>query len=793
MKVSLNWLSTHLDLADLSVEELSDLLTFAGIEVEGIERRGTDIEQVVVARIAASEKHPNADKLSVCAVDDGSGAPKQVVCGAKNYQVGDLVPFAQPGCALPSGFTIAEREMRGVKSQGMLCSASELGLEAASDGLLILPASLKPGQPLREAFERDVIFDLEITPNRPDLLSHLGIARELAALAGRSLKGVPHYSGAATVVPAAKEQIALEALEECPFYVGRWIRGVRVGPSPDWLRARLEAAGLRPINNVVDITNFVMLEMGQPLHAFDLAKLEGGIRVRLAEAGERFLALDGKEYELLPDDLVIADHKKAVAIAGVMGGEDSGVTEGTADLLLEAAWFLPSQVRRTARRLGLHSDSSYRFERRVDPAQTAGAAELAAKLIVELAGGKAEPRAFAAGAPPEDPAPVAFSPEHCRRLMGSEISDAEITRILQSLGVSQGTKGWAVPTYRADLERAVDLIEEVARVHGLDKVPSSRKSTFVPASPADAAYDFALGLRRRLAAMGYHECRTLKLVSAAQVRQDLLPLRPGLAAVPLKNPLNDDQSHLRPSLIPGLLAVAARNVRLGTRGLRLFEAGRVFAAAKNGQEVEQERLALLLSGPAVASSWTNQKPDSADWHDLSGVIRALFPSQAVALTAQQIEGLPLAASIDLGSVKKAGLAGIVPPALARELDLEGPVVIAEFDLPKLQNATAAARKFAELPRYPEVTRDVALLVADKLSHSEVASLLARQKEPLLVDFEVFDVFADATGTKLPAGKKSLAYSLTYRSPQRTLAAAEVDEAHGRVLEALKKGLAAEIR
>lgn len=794
MKVSLNWLSNHLDLSDLSVEALSDLLTFAGIEVEGIEQRGTNVDRVVVGRIAASEKHPNADKLSVCQVDDGSGTPKQVVCGAKNYQVGDLVPFAQPGCALPGGFTIAEREMRGVKSQGMLCSAAELGLAAESDGLMLLPATLTPGQPLSEVFERDTLFDLEITPNRPDLLSHLGMARELSALTGRPLCGASHHGPPDSASRAATAQeIILEALEACPYYVGRWIRGVRVGASPDWLCSRLEAAGLRPINNIVDITNYVMLEMGQPLHAFDLAKLQGGIKVRQATAGEEFLALDGKSYALLADDLVIADSAKAVAIAGVMGGEESGVSEGTTDILLEAAWFHPAGVRRTARRLGLHSDSSYRFERRVDPAQVAGASALATRLILEIAGGKADPQAVAAGAPPAPPVPVPFQPEQCRRLMGCDISDDAIGRILGQLGIVRTEQGWTVPTYRADLERAVDLIEEVARVYGLDAVPASRGGTFVTASPADAAYDFALSLRRRLASLGYFECRTLKLVSPTQVAQDWLPLRPGLGPVPLKNPLNDEQSHLRPSLLPGLLATAARNVRQGTHSLRLFEAGRVFGAAKNGQEVEQERLALLLSGPAVVASWCDPQPPVADLHDLRGLVEALFPGQTVALTPMTLPGLPLAASVDIGTVRKAGLTGILSPGVARELDIDHPVIVAEFDLGKLQTLAATSPRFAELPRYPAVTRDVALLVDVELGHAALANVFGAQREPLLAGCSLFDVFTDASGDRLPAGKKSLAYTLTYRAPDRTLAMAEVDAAHQRILEALKKSLAVEIR
>ena len=370
MNVSLQWLSDHVDFSEYSMSQLDELLTFAGIEVEGIQSLP---DHLVVAEVLSSERHPDAEKLSVCQVDDGSGKPRQIVCGAKNYKVGDKVPLALPGCVLDAGggktFTIGEGKLRGVDSLGMMCSSKEIGLGEGADGLLILPATLKPGTPLRDVFP--AVFELEITPNRPDCLSHLGVARELAALAKKPLKGIAHHGVSTTPVKAAADEITLSS-ETCPYYTARLIRGVTVSESPSWLKVKLESIGLRPINNIVDITNYLLMETGQPLHAFDMSKLDGGIVVRAAADGEKFLALNGEEYALSSDDLVIADKTRAVAIGGVMGGEDSGVTETTTDVLLEAAYFTPAAVRRTGRRLGIHSDSSYRFERGTDPLQVAG-------------------------------------------------------------------------------------------------------------------------------------------------------------------------------------------------------------------------------------------------------------------------------------------------------------------------------------------------------------------------------------------------------------------------------------
>jgi len=792
MKFSLNWLSDHLDLGDLSVSELDDLLTFAGIEVEGIEVRGLAIEHLVVARILSSEKHPAADKLSVCQVDAGGDAPVQIVCGAKNYQVGDKIPLAQPGCELPGGFTIKPCTMRGVESQGMMCSASELGLAAESDGLLILATDAAPGTPFSKIITPDTLFDVEITPNRPDLLSHLGLARELAALSGRKMKGpAAHHADGGNINPAPVDVIDIQDLGACTFYSAHFIRSVKVAPSPDWLRKKLEAVGLRTINNVVDVTNYVLHETGQPLHAFDLSKLKGGIQVRHAVDSETLTALDGETYQLNPSDLVVADGGNAQAIAGVMGGEHSGVTEGTTDILLEAAHFAPSGIRQTARRFNLSTDSSYRFERGVDPLQTLGASALAVKLISELTGGKADAEALVAGELPPAPAPVAFEHEACRKLLGHDIGDEKIDTILVSLGLAREGASWNIPTWRLDLTRQVDLIEEVTRVYGLDNIPARTRGSYASASEEDQAYAANRSLRDQLVHLGFCEAQTIKLIAESQLADDPANARKGgLAPIRVKNPISDDYVFLRPSLIPALLSVAAHNANMGSSNLSLFELGTVFSATPKGQEIEQCSLGLLMAGDREPRSWKAPQPEARDFFDLRGIIEALCPGQEVQINPVTPEAggpMALAAEVRIGK-SKAGICGQLAPARARELGLDAPVLLAEFDTRPLANARANSRQFTELPRFPSSSRDIAMEAPSALPNSEVEAVFSKIDEPLLESFHLFDVFSDPSGEKLAVGKKSLAYSVTYRHPDRTLEQAEVDQAHGKILEILKKGL-----
>jgi len=791
MKASLNWLNDHLDLSGKTTDELSNLLTFAGIEVEGIEERGGDLDKIVVARVQSSEKHPGADRLSVCQVDDGSGEPRQIVCGAKNYQVGDNVPLALPGAVLPGDFKIKKGKLRGIASDGMLCSAKELQVSADADGLWILPTDLAPGTPVAQLLTADTLFDLEVTPNRPDLLSHLGIARELAALVNGRLKRETAYYGVGTVEEATAGAVRIDDPTACPFYSARKISGVSVGPSPDWLQQKLESVGLRPINNIVDITNYVLMETGQPLHTFDAAKLDGGIAVRPAAVGEEFPALDGETYTLAAEDLVIADSTRAVAIAGVMGGEESGVTDGTTDILLEAAYFTPPHVRRTSRRLNLSSDSSYRFERGVDPSQVLGASELATKLILELAGGTAEPTTLTAGSVPAVPRTIPLDIGYCWRLLGTRnLGEGEADRILTALGLKKTSAGWEIPSYRLDLGRPIDLIEEIARVYGLDKIPTNRTAACADISLADTAYDFALGLKNALAARGFYEAQTIKLIADGQLA-DSLSLRPGVPPVRLKNPLSDDHTTLRPSILPGLLNVASRNTRMGAKSLRLFETGTVFFQEKNGTG-EEDHLTLLMAGEAAPAAWCRTGQELLDLFDLRGLLAALAPGLSLTATTEEDPSFVLCASVSLCG-KGVGRIAQLSPARARDLDIQGTVAVAELSLPALQHSILRDRRFEELPRFPSVTRDIAMELPQEFPNSELASFFRSSEEPLLTGAEIFDVFVDKTGEKLASGKKSVAYSLTYRDSGKTLTTEEADAAHGRVLEQLKKTLPAQIR
>ncbi len=792
MKVSLSWLTTHIDLSARTTAQLSDLLTFAGIEVEGIEEKGVASDKIVVAQILESVQHPNADRLSVCQVDDGSGTQRQIVCGAKNYKVGDKVPLALPGAILPGNFEIKEGKLRGVVSGGMMCSGKELGMGDDHSGLLILDTALPVGKKFNEIVQPDVIFDLEITPNRPDLLSHLGLARELAALTSLPLKGARDHATTTTKLKhAAASEIELRATDCCPFYTARIIKGMKVGPSPDWLKARLESIGLRPINNIVDVTNFVMFEMGQSLHSFDLAKLSGGIVVRHASEGEKILALDGNEYALIPTDLVIADQTRPVAIAGVMGGEETGVTETTTDVLLESAYFDPPTIRRAARRLALHSDSSYRFERGVDPHQVQGASELAMKLILAIAGGTAEDVTQAAGAPPKLVGEVELDEARAHRLLGiPDLKADEMHSILEKLGLERGSASrWQIPSYRLDLQRPVDLVEELARVIGLERVPSRSAAVFASGDATDRAYDHAMQLRLALANRGFNEAQTLRLISTTQLAEIL-----GSGdAVPVKNPLSEDHTTLRPSIIPGLLATAALNIRQGASRLRFFEIGRVFIAQPKGGSREEDRVSLLLSGPQAPSSWHAREPAACDAFDLRGVIESLPGISSIELRRiSDSKNFLLTSEIRSGN-RIIGWIAQLHPQRARDLDARHPVYVAELLLSALRQGSGGPAKFEELPKFPHITRDVAMEAPADLAHQQVAAYFSGVKEPLLISTSVFDVFADATGTRIAADRKSLAYTLTYRSPERTLETAEVDLAHGRILAGLEKAFPVTIR
>jgi phenylalanyl-tRNA synthetase beta chain len=784
MKFAVNWLREFVELPS-NTEELANLLTFSGIEIEGMQKRGANFDRVVVAQITASSAHPNADRLSVCSVEDGSGQARQIVCGAKNYKVGDKVPLALPGAVLTNELKIKESKLRGVESQGMLCSGTELGLSEDSSGLLILSPDAPVGAKIGSLFPEDTVLDVEITPNRGDLLSHFGLAREIAALIeSSSLNDNGLYQ--APSVELRSGEIRISAPQDCPFYSARRIENVVVGPSPEWLRARLEAVGQRSINNIVDITNFVMLETGQPLHAFDADKLTAGINVRLARKNESFLALDGKTYSLGENDLVIADDVRTVGIAGVMGGEDTGVTEGTKRVLLESAYFRPASVRQTARRLNLPSDSSYRFERGVDPAMILPASLRATELIRELASGNPGAEILTTGELPVLTAEVSLRYERCSQLIGLAVPKLRVDQILERFGLKQthtdvDATSWRIPTYRSDLQREADLIEEVVRVFGIEHVPVSDRSRFTPLSNADKIYDFESDLRQRLVGRGLSEIRTSALI----------PRATGLfatEALELRNPLTEDHVALRPTLIPGLLEVVSRNVRGGASSIRLFELGDVFRP-RHGDE--RKRLGLAFSGN------TNSKPNwrtaerRFDLFDVKGVIETVG-IEDLTFRRSTRAGFSISGDVSSGATV-IGFIGQLAAAEGDAIGAQAPILFAEIELPDTLLTQLQRLRFREIEKFPSITRDIAMIVPENLMHADVVTCIEGAREPLLATIELFDLFSGKEAANLGKEKKSLAYTLTYRDKNRTLTHDEITVVHDRIRARLQQELGVELR
>jgi phenylalanyl-tRNA synthetase beta chain len=775
MKFSVNWLREFVDLPK-NPEEIAELLTRAGIETKNIETRGANIDQVIVSQITASSRHPSADRLTVCEVDDGSGMKRQIVCGATNYKVRDKVPLALPGAKLPNGTEIRKSKLRGVESEGMLCSPIELGLGEDASGLLILSPDAKIGAPIGDLFPADTILDLEITPNRGDLLSHFGLAREIAALTGNKLKSIPPEAK----IEIKKPGVTIAATRECPFFSARKIENVKVGPSPQWLRAKIESVGIRSINNIVDISNFVMLELGQPTHAFDADKLKGAINVRLARDGEKFLALDGKTYLLKPDNCVVADEERAVGIGGVMGGEETAVTDSTKNILLEAAYFLPASIRRTARNLNLTSDASYRFERGVDPDMILRASHRATELMREIAGSTPANEIHVAGKPPGNPADVSLSYEKCDRVIGIAIKPQTVDEILTLFGLRKAkstSKGgtWKIPSYRRDLQRDVDLIEEVVRAYGIDKIPGTTRGRFMPTSAADRLHDLeTLFLRERLAGSGLSEVRTSKLISrSASAFSE--------GAIELRNPLSEDHVALRPSLISGLLEVLERNVRAGAESVSIFEIGRAFIPPSGKEE---RHLGLLLWGNIASTpNWRLQTKRALDLFDLKGGLECVVPN----LSFRPAKFPDLALAVEVWSGNQ--LIGFGGQLSANKSSAPGSVLIAELHADLLLARGDSLKKFRELDRYPSITRDIAMIVPDEISHERILRTIEEPREPLLERVELFDLFTEQIG----AARKSLAYRLTYRDKNRTLTNEEVTAAHARIRERLKRELGVTLR
>ncbi|HOP98519.1 MAG TPA: phenylalanine--tRNA ligase subunit beta [Verrucomicrobiota bacterium] len=823
MKVTLNWLRQYVDF-DWSADELADRLTMLGLEVEGIHRIGGEFEGIVVAQVLTRDKHPNADKLSVCRVNDGQGE-RQIVCGANNFKPGDKVPLILPGASLPlkpgekEPFTIKVGKIRGVESHGMMCSADELGIDPESiglkreEGLLILREDAKVGQPFSEYLGRggsDEMFDLETTPNRPDWNSVIGIAREIAALTGNPLR-LPEIKIQESATPVSSlVTVRIADPELCPRYTARVVQGVKIGPSPDWLRTTLEKVGIRSINNVVDVTNYVMMEVGQPLHAFDYHLIAPGadgkpaIVVRRATDREKFTTLDGQQRVLNADMLLIADEQKGIALAGIMGGQNTEINERTVDVLIESANFHPGNIRRTSKALGLRSESSYRFERGADVGICDWASQRAAQLILETAGGTLAAGVVDAYPKPAAPREITLRHHKVNELLGIELKPEEVEYYLGQLGLKITHRKpkpvgadapvepatFRIPSFRVDLKREVDLIEEVARLHGVDKIPATPPRGAIGSNEFDAVHDQIAEARRLLTGLGLNEAQGQTLISRSEVQNS----RSGVHLVDLANPLSADMDVLRPTLLVGLIHALRHNVNRKNYDVGLFEIGRVFS--RQGEQIREERrVAIALTGQRDPLFWSGSgRGAKFDLHDLKGFLEEFFEHFGVRglVYTRRPEAAGLfveSADVQIGKLPL-GEMGQLHPALARQYDLRDPVFLAELSFDQLIARRNPAKSFKPLPAFPSSRRDVAMVVPEAVTHEAVLQTVRKAKPANLESVELFDVFR---GKNIPAGQKSMAYAFTYRSAERTLTDAEVNAAHDKLVEALKTSLQAVIR
>ncbi len=801
MKVPLGWLAEWIELP-ASVDELVDRLTAAGLEVEGILRTGPDWSGVLVGVVLERRAHEGADRLSVCRVDVGAGEPLEIVCGAPNVAAGQKVAVAGVGTELPGGLRIERSKIRGVLSNGMICSARELGLGDEAGGILVLDAAAPVGAKLASVLPSgETVFDVEITPNRGDWVSLLGMAREVRASFGGSLR-LPETSVPESGAPASDAvRISIDDRAGCARYAGRVLRGVRVGPSPAWLVRRIEAAGFRSVNNVVDVSNLVMLELGQPLHAFDLARIRGGqVCVRSAEAGEKIRTLDGHLRELLRGDLVIADAEGAIALAGVMGAADSEVTAATRELLLESAYFDPARVRRTAKRLGLSSDASYRFERGVDPDGQERAADRAARLIAELSGGEVARGVVVANGDPVLPAvPIRLVPERVNRLLGTALAATELQALLARVEVSvlpepDGSLSCQPPRYRPDLCIAADLVEEVARIYGYDRIPSTLPGGAIGGISLPPGRETREATRSALVGAGFSELMTYPFVSGEEGDAlRLAPSDPRRSMLRVVNPIQSDKPWLRTQLVSSLLRSAALNRARQLDDLRAFELARVFRAVQPGALPEEpiEAVALLARG-SDKRLWGGEPPPI--FFEAKGVAERVLAELGVRPSFRGGDVEPFlhpgaAGEFRVGKTRVAAVGELHPECL-RRFELTGPLALVCIDVDALDRVGRAAPRFRELSRFPAVQRDVSLLLARDVAAAEVADAIREAGGEALQHVRIFDRFA---GRGVPEGKVSVAYRLWFQRLDRTLTEAEVSQVMERVLVMLTRRFGAELR
>ena len=791
MQFSELWLRSFVS-PDLDTDQLGHLLTMAGLEVEEQDGVAAVFSKVVVAQVVEAEKHPNADKLRVCKVDAGQGELLQIVCGAPNAAAGIKIPCALVGADL-AGFGIKAAKLRGVESFGMLCSAKELGISDESSGLLVLPEDAPVGTSLRDYLALDdTLFTIKLTPNRADCLSLTGIAREVAALTGSALSLVACEPVAAG--HGDTRAIVLDAPKACPRYCGRIIRGVDAkAPTPEWMKQRLARSGIRSISALVDVTNYVMLELGQPLHAFDNAKLAGAIHVRLPQPGEQVLLLNGQTITPAADTLLIADEARALALAGIMGGEDSGITLDTTELFLESAFFAPDAIAGRARAYGFSSDASYRFERGVDFALAGQAIERATRLILDICGGEAGPvvEAVAADKLPAR-APIRLRASRVRRVLGIDLSADAVAGMFERLDLQVSREGddfiVTPPSYRFDVEIEEDLIEEIARIHGYDNIPSHAPRGPITMLPRPEAKRDAMSLRRQVAAREYQEVINFAFVEEAWEKDFAGNTNP----VRLANPIASQMSVMRSSLIGGLVANVVTNRKRQTNRVRVFEIGRCFAHDVAGQPVEgyhqPVRIAALAAGFAKPEQW-GEANRNVDFFDVKADLEALLFPRVAELEPASLPALHpgVAACVKIDG-KAVGFIGELHPVWVQRYELGTAPVVFELDLDVLLQSVTPA--YAELSRFPAVTRDLALVVDQQVASGVLLAGLQAVAPAIVQRIELFDQYQ---GKGIEPNRKSLAFRVVMQETQRTLEDAEVDAAMNALTRHAEEALGAKLR
>lgn len=793
MLISLDWLKQYVDIKE-DLKELDNALTMIGQEVEAIEIQGKDLDNVVIGHIVEYGKHPNSDKLTLVKVDVGNEEVLQIVCGAPNHKLGDKVVVAKIGAVLPGDFKIKKSKIRDVESYGMLCSQVELGIGEDGDGIIILPEDAPIGEEYRKYMGLDdVIFELEITPNRPDCLSHIGIAREIAAYYGRKVK-YPSVTYTEAIDPTTTvAKVTIEDKERCKRYMGRVIRNVTVGESPEWLKKRIRAMGLKPINNIVDITNFVMFEYNQPMHAFDLDKVaNGSITVRAAKEGEKIVTLDGVEREL-NGELVIADDEKVTAIAGIIGGVGTEITSETKNVFLEVAYFTPENIRKTGRKLGISTDSSYRNERGTDIENIPDSSERAAALIAELAGGEILDGAIDRYVEKPQKYEIPLSLQKLNKFIGKELSPEIVGKILSNLGLgiktlSQDTLVIIPPTYRGDLTRTADIYEEVIRMYGFENIEAVMPIENIQAGKKAPNIDLIDNTKEILREIGLQEVINYSFIPKNVV--DILNIKDRV--IEIKNPLSEDMSILRPTLMWSLLANIRDNINRNQFDLRLCEVSRVFTPAEELAD-EDLRICIGLSGRPERTLW-NPKPEAYDFYTLKGYVEKLMEYLGIARykleRSSNCNFHPgRSAEIKIGN-DTIGIFGEIHPDVQEKMEIKRErVYIAELDLTKCTKYMKGQAKYEKIVKYPEVARDLAIVLSkDVLVGNMIENL--KRVSPIIENINIFDVYE---GDKIDADKKSVALSIILRNKEKTLDEKEISAAIEKILTTISKDYNGEIR